>query len=65
VKGEFYHIDAINALASQGKVHACRFEGTRVDVGDKAGYLEGIIQYALRREDLREDALRILKKYSP
>ncbi|HPO48911.1 MAG TPA: UTP--glucose-1-phosphate uridylyltransferase [Spirochaetota bacterium] len=61
--GEFYHIDAINNLASQGKVYVCSFEGERVDVGDKLGYLEGIIKYALTRDDMKDDVKNILKKY--
>ncbi|HOV13152.1 MAG TPA: UTP--glucose-1-phosphate uridylyltransferase [Spirochaetota bacterium] len=63
-KGEFYHIDAINQLARDGKAYVCNFEGKRVDVGDKLGYLDGIIQYALTRDDLKDDFKKILKKYS-
>lgn len=60
--GEFYHINSINALASQGKAYACEFDGERADVGDKLGYLEGIINYALRRDDLKEGTIGIIKK---
>lgn len=62
--GEFYHISAINELASQGKLFASLVQGDRVDVGDKAGYLEGIIKYALSRADLKDDAQRIINNYS-
>lgn len=58
--GEFYHIDSINHLAKEGKVYGCKFEGKRIDVGDKLGYLEGIIQYALTREDLKDDFRKML-----
>ena len=54
-KGEFYHIDAINSLAKDGKVYVCPFEGKRIDVGDKLGYLSGIIEYALTRDDIKDD----------
>ena len=64
VQGEFYHIDAINALASGNKVFACKFQGDRIDTGEKIEYFEGIIKYGLEREDLKEDVKRILKKYS-
>ena len=60
--GEFYHIDAINSLAKNGKLYACKFDGDRIDVGDKIGYLEGIIKYSLSRNDMREDTIKILKK---
>ncbi|OHD10860.1 MAG: nucleotidyltransferase [Spirochaetes bacterium GWB1_27_13] len=62
-KGEFYHIDTINQLASDEKVYICNFSGERIDVGDKLGYLEGIIYYALQRDDLKDGAKNILKKY--
>ena len=61
---EFYHINSINALAAAGKMFACQYEGLRVDVGDKIGYLEGIIRYALMRDDLRDAAKKVLKKYA-
>ena len=32
--------------------HAYDFIGRRYDVGDKQGYLEAQVEYALRREDL-------------
>lgn len=62
-KGEFYHIDAINTLCKKNKVYGCKFLGERIDIGDKIGYLEGIIKYALQRQDLKEKTLNILKKY--
>ncbi|MBN2544341.1 MAG: UTP--glucose-1-phosphate uridylyltransferase [Spirochaetes bacterium] len=62
-KGEFYHIDAINTICSEGRMYGCKFSGERLDIGDKAGYFEGIIKYALSRKDLKEEAINILKKY--
>ena len=62
--GEFYHIDSINQLAASGKMYALPYSGKRIDVGDKLGYLEGIIEYALTRDDLKEDTKKLLKKYS-
>lgn len=62
-KGEFYHIDAINFLAQKKEVYGCLYDGSRIDIGDKLGYLEGIIKYSLSREDLKRDVNSILKKY--
>lgn len=62
VQGEFYHINAINALAQEGKLYACNFQGKRIDVGDKLGYLEGLLRYSLMREDLKNGSLDIIKK---
>jgi UTP--glucose-1-phosphate uridylyltransferase len=63
IEGEFYHINAINNLAQQDKVFACKYQGDRLDTGDKIGYLEASIKYGLNREDLKEDIKRVLKKY--
>lgn len=60
--GEFYHIGAINALAKAGKMRGYCFDGQRIDVGDKLGYIEGILRYALTRDDLKDETLKILKK---
>ena len=44
--------DALKVLARQQDVYAYDFIGRRYDVGDKQGYLEAQVEYALRREDL-------------
>lgn len=61
-EGEFYHINAINRLARAGKVCACPFLGERIDVGDKIGYIKGLLTYALQREDLAAETLQLIKK---
>ncbi len=54
-QGEVYLTDAINLLASEGKgVCACEFEARRYDIGNKEGYLEATIEYALRDSALGE-----------
>ncbi len=53
--GEIQLTDALNTLASQKPVWAYSFEGRRYDVGDRLGFLEATIEYALRREDLSTD----------
>jgi UTP--glucose-1-phosphate uridylyltransferase len=40
---------------------AYTFKGRRYDVGDKQGFLEATIDYALRREDLKESLTNYLK----
>ncbi len=44
--------DALLTLSKQEEVYAYDFEGRRYDVGDKQGFLEATVEYALRREDL-------------
>ena len=52
--GEIQLTDALRRLAALKPVYAARFEGRRYDVGDKQGYLEATVEFALKRPDLRE-----------
>ena len=60
--GEIQLTDALRRLAVQKPVYAFHFDGRRYDVGDKQGYLEATVEYALKRPDLRENFLRYLTK---
>jgi UTP--glucose-1-phosphate uridylyltransferase len=60
--GEIQLTDALKVLAQQEAMYAYNFEGRRYDVGDKQGYLEATIEFALRRPDLRADFLKYLIK---
>lgn len=42
-------------------MYAYNFEGRRYDVGDKQGFLEATVEYALKREDLKEGFTEYLK----
>lgn len=44
--------------------HGLRYEGTRFDCGDKAGFLEATIAFALARDDLGADMQDILRRYA-
>ncbi|MBM4235097.1 MAG: UTP--glucose-1-phosphate uridylyltransferase GalU [Firmicutes bacterium] len=59
--GEIQLTDALNLLARQQSVWAYSFEGRRYDVGDRLGYIEATIEYALRREDLAPQLKTFLK----
>lgn len=43
-------------------MYAYNFEGRRYDVGDKQGFLEATIEYALRKPELKDDLVEYLKK---
>ena len=60
--GEIQLTDALKKLSEQEPVYAYQFEGRRYDVGDKQGYLEATVDFALKRPDLREPFLRYLLK---
>jgi UTP--glucose-1-phosphate uridylyltransferase len=58
--GEIQLTDALKELAQREAMYAYNFEGRRYDVGDKQGFLEATVEYALRREDLRGEFLKYL-----
>ena len=60
--GEIQLTDALKVLAKQQNMYAYNFIGRRYDVGDKEGYLEATVEYALRRSDLKEKFLEYLKE---
>jgi len=60
--GEIQLTDALNVLAKESSMHAYVFEGRRYDVGDKMGYLQATIDFALKREDLRAGLLEYMKQ---
>ena len=52
--GEIQLTDAIEALRQEESVYAYEFEGRRYDCGDKLGYLEANVDYALKHPELGE-----------
>ncbi len=61
--GEIQLTDAINAMIKKTNVHGFRFKGTRYDCGDRLGYIEANIAFALERGDLKSGVKSLLKKY--
>jgi len=60
--GEIQLTDALRRLAAVKPVYAYNFEGRRYDIGDKQGYLEATVEYALKRPELRDKFLSYLIK---
>ncbi|AIY82310.1 UTP-glucose-1-phosphate uridylyltransferase [Clostridium baratii str. Sullivan] len=54
--------DALLELIKHEAMYAYNFEGRRYDVGDKLGFLEATIEYALRRDDLKDSFIEYLNK---
>ena len=52
--------DGLRALLKIQPIYAYNFEGRRYDVGDKQGFLEASVEYALRRPELRDGFLKYL-----
>jgi UTP--glucose-1-phosphate uridylyltransferase len=62
VGGEIQLTDALKILVDREAVYAYDFIGKRYDVGNKLGYLKATVEYALRRDDLKDDFSEYLKK---
>ena len=55
--------DAMIPLIGRSPFHGFRFEGKRFDCGDKLGFFEANIAFAMAREDLGAGAKEILRTY--
>lgn len=58
--GEIQLTDSLQELNRLEAVSAMRFDGRRHDVGDKLGFVQATIDFALEREDLADDVRRYL-----
>jgi len=61
IGGELQLTDAIRLLLKETPVYACCFKGKRYDTGDKMGYIETIIDFALQSDLLRDPMMKFLK----
>ena len=59
--GEIQLTDGLKELAKRETLYAYAFQGRRYDVGDKQGFLEATVEFALSRDDLRDEFLEYLK----
>ena len=59
--GEIYLTDAISTVAVEKGAVACIFEGRRYDIGNKQGYLEAVVDFALRDKNLGKEFKEYLK----
>ena len=59
--GEIQLTDALQTLATKEAIYAYNFEGRRYDVGDKLGFLEATVDFALKRPELRDGFMEFLR----
>ena len=59
--GEIQLTDALKTLSRTQGMVAYEFEGKRYDVGDKLGFLKATVEFALRRDDLRDSFKEYLR----
>ncbi len=60
--GEIQLTDALVMLAETEDIYAYDFEGKRYDIGNKQGFLQATVDFALSRPDLRSDFMKFLKQ---
>jgi len=60
--GEIQLTDALKVLAKEEPMYAYDFTGRRYDVGNRMGFLEATVEFALKRDDLHNDFLNYLQK---
>ena len=62
--GEIQLTDSMARMIGEAPFHGLRFEGHRFDCGDKAGFFEANVAFALARDDLRPKIVEILQAYA-
>jgi UTP--glucose-1-phosphate uridylyltransferase len=62
--GEIQITDALRILLDSRPVYGLLFEGRRYDAGDKFGFLEAAINFALKRTEFRDKLKDLLKALS-
>ena len=62
VGNEYQFVDGMKALMSKQDFYACKFDGKYFDIGSQIGYLKANIEFAMDREDLREDVKKYIKE---
>jgi UTP--glucose-1-phosphate uridylyltransferase len=62
--GEVQLTDGMARLIGSQPFHGLRYDGRRFDCGDKTGFIEAQIAFALARPDLAPAVREFLKKYS-
>ncbi|WP_281863127.1 UTP--glucose-1-phosphate uridylyltransferase GalU [Planomicrobium okeanokoites] len=60
--GEIQLTDAIQKLNETQSVYAYEFDGRRFDVGEKFGFIETTIEFALKRPELRTQLLELFEQ---
>lgn len=61
--GEIQLTDAIERLNGQEDVYGYEVEGKRFDVGEKMGYVETTLAFALEDAEIQADVRQLLKRY--
>ncbi|MFI3252578.1 MAG: UTP--glucose-1-phosphate uridylyltransferase [bacterium] len=60
--GEIQLTDAIKRMMKEEDVYSYEIDGVRYDVGSKIGYIDAILDFALSRDDLKDEVKVLLQK---
>lgn len=60
-EGEIQLTEAINILNQTQAVYAFEFQGKRYDIGAKVGFIRATLDFALEREELRDEIVHYMK----
>lgn len=60
--GEIQLTDALKGLIGHEAMYAYDFAGKRYDVGNRLGFLQATLEFALKRDDLRDEVAPYLKR---
>ncbi len=61
--GEIQFTDALFELSKQRGLLAYQFEGDRYDTGDRLGYLDATLAFGLKRPELHDGLIALMKKH--
>ncbi len=61
INGEIQLTDAIKLLIEKERVYSAVIDGKRYDIGSKIDFIKTNIEFALGREEFREDVLELIK----
>lgn len=61
--GEIQLTDAIQMLNQEQSVYAYDFEGTRYDVGEKLGFVLTTLDFAMQRDELKDELINKMREY--
>lgn len=62
IGGEIQLTDSIMRMMSEEDVYSYDIDGRRYDIGSRIGYIEAIIDFALKRDNLRDDVIKLIKE---
>lgn len=60
VGGEIQITDSMQTLAKEGQLLACISKGKRYDIGDKVGFIKANLDFALKREDTKDEIKKFI-----